>query len=364
MKILTHTIKPKIPEALAPLEEMAHNLWISWNFDAIMLFIRLDFEVWGHSRQNPAKMLGMVSQARFDEAAADDSFLAALREVYAKFQAYRDGQSWYKGSYEDSVAYFSMEYGLDSSLPIYSGGLGILSGDHMKTSSDLGLPLVGVGLLYRQGYFRQYLNADGFQQEEYPENDWYNMPVYRREDASGQPVKITVDMAGEQVVAQVWEVKVGRSSLFLLNTNIEENTPDNRLITATLYGGDKETRIRQEILLGIGGIRALKAIGVNPVVAHMNEGHAAFLGLERVRTAMEGHGLSFAQAAQALWSTNIFTTHTPVPAGNERFGVDLMEKYFKGWASMLGLDWKAFLALGSERPNDDAEPFCMTVLAL
>ena len=154
-----YAIKPKIPEALAPLEEMAHNLWISWNFDAIMLFIRLDFDVWAQSRQNPAKMLGMVSQARFDEAAVDDSFLAALRDVYAKFQAYKDGQSWYKGSYEDSVAYFSMEYGMDSSLPIYSGGLGILSGDHMKTSSDLGLPLVGVGLLYRQGYFRQYLNV-------------------------------------------------------------------------------------------------------------------------------------------------------------------------------------------------------------
>ena len=162
----------------------------------------------------------------------------------------------------------------------------------------------------------------------------------------------------------MWEVKVGRSSLFLLDTNIDENTPANRLITATLYGGDKETRIRQEILLGIGGIRALKAVGVNPVVAHMNEGHAAFLGLERVREAMQSSGLNFQQASQALWSTNIFTTHTPVPAGNERFGVDLMEKYFKGWAATLGLDWKAFLALGRERPHDDAEPFCMTVLAL
>ena len=239
MKILSHTVKPKIPKALAPLEEMAHNLWISWNFDAIMLFIRLDYDVWSLSRQNPAKMLGMVSQERYEEVAVDDSYLAALKDVYDKFQEYKKRQTWYKGGYEDSVAYFSMEYGMDVSLPIYSGGLGILSGDHMKTSSDLGLPLVGVGLLYRQGYFRQYLNADGYQQEEYPENDWYNMPVHRCETDKGEPVRISVEIAGEHIIAQVWEVKVGRSSLFLLDTNIEENLPANRLITATLYGGDK-----------------------------------------------------------------------------------------------------------------------------
>ena len=364
MKILTHTVKPKIPKELAPLEEMAHNLWISWNFDAIMLFIRLDYDVWSESRQNPAKMLGMVSQERYESVAADDSYLAALKEVYEKFQAYKKGQTWYKGTYEDYVAYFSMEYGMDASLPIYSGGLGILSGDHMKTSSDLGLPLVGVGLLYRQGYFRQYLNADGYQQEEYPENDWYNMPVHRCDTAKGEPVKIAVDIGGEQVVAQVWEVQVGRSSLFLLDTNIDENTPANRLITATLYGGDKEVRIRQEVLLGIGGMRALRAVGINPVVTHMNEGHAAFLCFERIRELMAEKGFNFNQALQALWPTNIFTTHTPVPAGNERFGIDLIEKYFKGWAHDLGLDWKTFLGLGRERPSDEAEPFCMTVLAL
>lgn len=364
MKILTHTIKPKIPEVLAPLEEMAHNLWISWNFDAITLFIRLDYEVWAESRQNPAKMLGMVSQERFEAAAADDSFLAALKDVYSRFEAYKNSQPWYKGDYKNSVAYFSMEYGLDPSLPIYSGGLGILSGDHMKTSSDLGLPLVGVGLLYRQGYFRQYLNADGFQQEEYPENDWYNMPVRRCETKDGEPVKIVVEMAGEHIVAKVWVVAVGRASLYLLDTNIEENSPENRTISATLYGGDKETRIRQEILLGIGGIRALRAVGINPAVAHMNEGHAAFLGLERIRELMLEEGLSFAQASQALWGTNIFTTHTPVPAGNERFSIELMHKYFYEWIKQIGLDWSNFLALGRERPQDETENFCMTVLAL
>lgn len=364
MKIISHTVKPKIPESLLPLEEMAHNLWISWNFDAIMLFIRLDYEVWSQTNQNPAKMLGMVSQERFEQMASDDSFLAAMREVYEKFCAYRDGHKWYKGEYKRVVAYFSMEYGMDISLPIYSGGLGVLSGDHMKTSSDMALPLVGVGLLYRQGYFRQYLNADGFQLEEYPENDWYNMPVRQCVDDRGENIKISVEMAGENIIAQLWEVKVGRSQLYLLDTNIEENSPANRLITAALYGGDKETRIRQEILLGIGGYRALKALGINPAVTHMNEGHAAFLGLERIRELMAERGFNFAQALQALWPTNIFTTHTPVPAGNERFSIELMDKYFPGWAKELGLEWKAFLALGRENEDDNTETFCMTVLAL
>lgn len=364
MKIISHTVKPKIPAALAPLEEIAHNLWLSWNFEAISLFIRLDEDVWAQCEQNPAKMLGMVSQERYDEAAKDDSYLAALKAVTDKFERYKRGETWYKGSYEDKVAYFSMEYGLDVSLPVYSGGLGILSGDHMKTSSDMGLPLVGVGLLYRQGYFRQYLNPDGFQQESYPENDWYNMPVHRCLDAKGEPVRIAVDMAGRLISAQIWEVKVGRSSLYLLDTNIDENSPDDRPITATLYGGDSEMRIRQEILLGIGGIRALRALGINPAVTHMNEGHSAFLGLERIREIMADKKFSFDEALEAVWPTNIFTTHTPVPAGNERFGINLMERYFRSWADQLGLDWKRFLSLGREKPDDDNEPFCMTVLAL
>ena len=364
MKIISHTVKPKIPAALAPLEEIAHNLWLSWNFEAIMLFIRLDYDVWSQSRQNPAKMLGQVSQERYDALAQDDSYLAALKEVTEKFERYKRGDTWYKGDYTNTIAYFSMEYGLDVSLPVYSGGLGILSGDHMKTASDMGLPLVGVGLLYRQGYFKQYLNPDGFQQESYPENDWYNMPVHRCLDAKGEPIRIAVDMAGRLVAAQIWEVKVGRSSLYLLDTNIEENGPEERTITAALYGGDMETRIRQEILLGVGGIRALRALGINPAVTHMNEGHSAFLGLERIREVMVEHKFSFAEAMQAVWPTNIFTTHTPVPAGNERFGINLMEKYFRLWAQELGLDWKDFLALGRERPGDDNEPFCMTVLAL
>ncbi|MDR1419949.1 MAG: alpha-glucan family phosphorylase [Treponema sp.] len=364
MNISTYTVKPKLPGVLKPLEEIARNLWLSWNFDAVQLFIRLDYELWLQSQQSPIRVLGMVSQKRLAEAAGDDSYLAALKEVYEHFQRYRKGETWYRGPRKEVVAYFSMEYGMDVSLPIYSGGLGILSGDHMKTASDMGLPLVGVGLLYRQGYFTQRLNADGFQQESYPENDWYNMPVERKVDRSGNPIKISVDLAGSQAIAQIWEAKVGRSSLYLLDTNISENAPDIRNVTAALYGGDKETRIQQEILLGIGGIRALRALGINPAATHMNEGHSAFLGLERIREIMAEKSFTFDEAREAVWPTNIFTTHTPVPAGNERFDLALMEKYFRSWPQILGISWKDFIGLGRVRTNDDHETYCMTVLAL
>ena len=364
MGLLTFTVKPNIPAPLAPLEELSRNLWISWNYPAILLFMRLDQDAWLASRQSPSRMLGLVPQERLDEAAADDSYLAALSAVYGQFKRYLAAERWYKGPTGRAIAYFSMEYGIDVSLPVYSGGLGVLSGDHLKTSSDLGLPLVGVGLLYRQGYFQQYLNADGFQQESYPENDWYNMPVALCRDAKGEPVTVSVDLAGEKASAWVWEVRVGKCPLYLLDTNIEANPASLRQITASLYGGDRENRIRQEILLGIGGIRALDALGITPAVTHMNEGHSAFLGIERIRSLVKGSKLSFAEALQAVWATSVFTTHTPVPAGNERFAPELVEKYFRSTAQELGLSWKDFLALGRERADDDAEEFCLTVLAL
>ncbi|MCL2126904.1 MAG: alpha-glucan family phosphorylase, partial [Treponema sp.] len=364
MNITTYTVKPKLPPSLKPLDEIARNLWLSWNYDAVQLFVRLDYEAWMGSQQSPVRTLGTVSQERLAQAAKDDSYLAALKEVYDRFLRYKKGETWYKGSHRDVVAYFSMEYGMDTSLPIYSGGLGILSGDHMKTSSDMGLPLVGVGLLYRQGYFTQKLNADGYQQESYPENDWYNMPVERKNGKDGKAIKISVDLAGRQAVAQIWEVKVGRSSLYLLDTNIDENAPDIRNVTSSLYGGDNETRMQQEILLGIGGIRALRAMGINPAATHMNEGHSAFLGLERIREIMAEKNFSFYEAKEAVWPTNIFTTHTPVPAGNERFDISLMEKYFRSWPQILGITWKDFLGLGRVNINDDKETYCLTVLAL
>lgn len=364
MEIVKFTVQPNIPEPLKPLEELANNLWLSWNFDAVSLFMRLDFDAWVKARQNPVKTLGYTSQERLEELAKDDSYLAALNIVYDKFKAYTSGETWYKGGRDYAICYFSMEYGLDLSLPIYSGGLGILSGDHMKSSSDLGIPLIGIGLLYRQGYFTQYLNADGYQQESYPENDWYNMPVERCFDKAGNPLSISVPILDHSVQAQIWKVKVGRNSLYLLDTNIDENTPENKLITAALYGGDKERRMKQEILLGIGGLYAVKALGYTPAAFHMNEGHSAFLALERIRELMKDKGLSFREALQVTWPTSIFTTHTPVPAGNERFPNHLMEKYFHGMARDLGLGWNDFLALGRENPANHNEEFCMTVLAL
>ncbi|MDR2481455.1 MAG: alpha-glucan family phosphorylase [Spirochaetaceae bacterium] len=365
MNISTYTVKPKLPASLKPLEEIARNLWLAWNFDAVQLFIRLDYDVWMKSNQSPVKTLGMVSQKRLIEVSKDDSYIAALNNVYARFQRYKKLPAWYKGSHREVVAYFSMEYGMDVSLPIYSGGLGMLSGDHMKTSSDMDLPLVGVGLLYKQGYFIQNINADGFQQEIYPINDWYNMPVELKKGKDGNPLFISVDLAGREAFAQIWEVKVGRASLYLLDTNTDKNKDkDIKEITAALYGGDKETRIRQEILLGIGGIRALRALGINPVATHMNEGHAAFLSLERARELMTEKGFNLTQAHEAIWPTNIFTTHTPVPAGNERFDITLLEKYMHSWTTILGISWQDFLALGRENPANKEETFCMTVLAL
>lgn len=364
MKLTKFVVNPDIPEVLKPLEELAHNLWFSWDFETIQLFIRLDFNAWMESNQSPVRMLGIVPQETLEEASSDDSYLAALQDVYKKFKDYREAETWYDGEYEDFIAYFSMEYGLDVSLPIYSGGLGILSGDHMKTTSDLGLPLVGVGLLYRQGYFVQYLNRDGFQQESYPENDWYKMPVTQCLDKDGNNVKISVTIGGSVVIAQVWETKIGRTSLYLLDTNINENTPENRTITSCLYGGDREHRIKQEMLLGIGGIRALRAIGIRIAVTHMNEGHSAFLILERVRELIESKQLNFAEARELIRTTNIFTTHTPVPAGNERYSLDLMQKYLKPFVGELGVGWGEFLSMGRERPNDPNETFCMTVFAL
>lgn len=365
MKYQEFSVSPQIPKDLKPLEEIAHDLWLSWNHDALNLFIRLDFDAWVKSGQNPVRMLGLVSQERYEALSRDDSYLAALRAVVDRFRRYKSGKdTWYRGSRKNTIAYFSMEYGLDVSLPIYSGGLGILSGDHMKSASDLGLPLVGVGLLYQQGYFQQYLNADGFQQESYPENDWYNMPVRKVTDKDGADVTVTVQFPASLVTACIWEARIGRTSLYLLDANVEQNTPEDRRITASLYGGDRETRIKQEILLGIGGIRALRALGINPAVTHMNEGHSAFLGLERIREYVQHQGMSRHEAMQALWPTNIFTTHTPVPAGNERFGIDMMHKYFHAITDGTGFSWEEFIALGRENPADTQEPFCMTVLAI
>jgi starch phosphorylase len=367
MKIREFHVHPNLPPELLPLQEIAMNLWYSWNWEAVQLFIRLSPDLWEKSYQNPVLMLGSLSQEELEEAARDDSFVANVRRVHQSLIDYLKTPGWFReaqgGEEGCRIAYFSCEFGIDEGLPIYSGGLGVLSGDTLKSASDLGLPLVGVGLLYQKGYFRQILSLDGWQQELYPDNDWYNMPVTIERDSQGKALRIEVDMAGEKVRARIWRVQIGRIPLYLLDTNMEENSPRGREITGTLYGGDREMRIRQEIMLGIGGVRALRALNLATTVFHMNEGHSAFLALERIRVHMEEHGVSFAEAREQVLASNVFTTHTPVPAGNELFTTELMRKYLSKVAEKIGLPWQEFLGMG-QLASAKTPDFGLTVLAL
>ncbi|MFN2219329.1 MAG: alpha-glucan family phosphorylase, partial [Anaerolineae bacterium] len=375
----SHTFRviPALPAKLERLRDLAHNLWWSWNHEAIQLFRRLDRDLWESTGHNPVLILGSIRQERLQIMADDDGFVAYADGVCRVFDRYMAKEStWYDKAFaaasEDKpseagkprIAYFSAEFGLTESLGIYAGGLGILAGDHMKSASDLGLPLVGVGLLYQQGYFRQYLNPDGWQQELYPENDFYNLPLTLERQLSGAPLLIEVHYPGRIVKAQVWRAQVGRVPLYLLDTNIEDNRPDDRDITDQLYGGDDEMRIRQEILLGIGGIRALEALDLRPAVCHMNEGHSAFLALERIRLLMEEHGLTFAEAREAATAGHVFTTHTPVPAGIDWFHPNLVDRYFSHYYPGLGITRHQFLGLGRTNPDDVNGHFCMAILAM
>jgi starch phosphorylase len=334
------------------------------------LMIRLDPDLWEKTNHNPVLMLGMISQERLNSASRDDALLAQLERGYERYKKYLDTAStWFRKTYSqvqpNQIAYFSAEFGITECLQNYSGGLGVLSGDHLKSASDLGLPLIGVGLLYQQGYFRQYLNVDGWQQERNPENDFYTLPLILEHDKAGKPLIVSVDLEGRPVYAQLWRVQVGRIPLYLLDTNIPLNArQEDQDITDQLYGGDRELRIKQEILLGIGGYRALKLLGFQPAVFHMNEGHSAFLSLERCRDLMQAHKLSFAEAREASTAGLAFTTHTPVPAGNDYFTPELMERYFSHYYRDLGLSAKEFHGLGRQDPNNEQEAFCMTVLAL
>ncbi len=367
--IFTYTIAPSLPHALEPLRAMAYNLLWSWDHELMEVFLRLDTDLWEETHHNPVLMLGRVRQERLDALARDESFLAQLARATERLQEYTNGRSgWCQRvpgmPTQPWVAYFSAEFGLTECLPNYSGGLGILSGDCLKSASDLGLPMIGVSLLYQQGYFRQYLNADGWQQERYPDNDFYTLPIQLQRHADGTPLVISVEYPWGRVLAQVWRVNVGRVPVYLLDTNVLANSKADQDITDQLYGGDRETRIQQEIMLGIGGYRALRALGLAPAVYHMNEGHAAFLALERCRQLMLEHRLSFAEAREAASAGLVFTTHTPVAAGNDYFAPDLMDKYFSAYYRSLGLTRQEFLALGRQNPHNDTEDFCMTVLAL
>ena len=362
-------VVPALPAPLEGLRQLAHNLRWAWDHSTIALFRRLDGDLWESTGHNPVRMLGLIDQAQLDAAARDESFLAHLERTVRELDAYlADGSTWYRRTYGKTdgllVAYFSAEFGLTECLSVFAGGLGVLAGDHLKSASDLGVPLVGVGLLYQQGYFRQYLNAAGWQQESYEDNDFQNLPLTLARGADGKPVTIEVAYDGRTVTVQMWRVRVGRVSLFLLDTNLEINRPEDRDITDQLYGGDVEMRLKQEILLGIGGYRALEALGLEPTVYHMNEGHSSFLGLEWVRRLMEKRSLSFGQAREVASAGLIFTTHTPVPAGHDYFSPALLDRYLGRYMGRLGLSRWEFLGLGRQNPHNDSEEFCMTVLAL
>jgi starch phosphorylase len=362
------SIIPKLPPDLAPLWILAYNYWFAWNNDIEDLFRDIDPFLWERSYKNPVWMLNHVSQERYNALSEDGYYKNRLSIQIEALNRYLGVSSPYKfvgvpaGS--PAIAYFSLEFGVSLCLPIYSGGLGILAGDHLKSASDLNVPLAGIGLAYSQGYFRQYMTPDGWQQERYPDYDFEQIPMHPAKTPSGDPAVVRLDIAGRPLAARVWKAEVGRISLYLLDTNIAENPEDFRGITSRLYGGDLEMRMRQEILLGVGGIKALHILGLDPQVIHMNEGHSAFAGLERVRLFMKENNLSFEVAVELAASGSIFTTHTPVPAGNDRFPPPLMQHYFEGYARDMGLAFKVFLGLGREDPRNDAEDFCMTVLAL
>ncbi len=369
MKPKLHTVQvsPILPKALAPLEELARNIAWDWMPEAESLFQRIDPLLWERTGRNPTKLLGEVAQTRLESLAADVGFLAHLHRVQEAISQYRAEPRWFQhahlGDSDVQIAYFSAEFGLTDSLPIYSGGLGVLAGDHLKSASDLGVPLIGVGLLYQEGYFRQYLNADGWQLETYPPNDFYRMPMEQVRHDDGRAVQVSVEFPGRLVYAQLWRVQVGRIPLVLLDTNVSENSEADRKITRALYSGGVELRIQQLMILGIGGFRALVAMGKEPTICHMNEGHAGFLGVERTRHLMEQRGISYELARDIAEDGNVFTTHTPVPAGFDVFGRDLVERYMSDYIRTVGISMDAFMKLGSRRP-DPSEPLNMAIIAI
>ncbi|MFZ2362046.1 MAG: alpha-glucan family phosphorylase [Anaerolineae bacterium] len=369
MKILGRlSIFPRIPEALDRLPELANNLWWSWNTDAQAVFRDIDPDLWERVNHNPVKLLREVKQEKLDAAAADAPAVARYHAVLARFDGYMNpAETWFSRTFPDqtgqTIAYFSAEFGLHEALPIYSGGLGVLSGDHCKTASDLGLPFVAVGFLYPQGYFTQYINAEGWQEARYSKLSFSEVPATPAIGKDGKEVLVRCELPGREVYAKVWKIQVGRIPLYLMDTDVPQNQPGDRELSARLYGGDQNLRISQEFVLGIGGVRAVRALGLEPAVWHMNEGHSAFLGLERARNYVQEQGLSFAEAQEVVRASSVFTTHTPVPAGHDVFNWDLMDRFFSHYWPQLGLEREPFLELA--RHDQVWGPgFSMTVLAL
>ena len=364
------TVNPQLPKRINKLGEIANNLWWSWNSEFLKLFKRIDNDLWENSFKNPVKFLKHVSQERLEAVSKDIMFLKDYDKVVENFEDYmKSKNTWFSNKYpnnkNDLIAYFSAEYGLDETIPIYSGGLGILSGDHLKSASDLGIPLVAVGLLYKNGYFHQKIDGAGHQETEYHDIDLYDLPIHPVKDENGEDMMIYIKFPKRRIYLKVWQINVGRVKLYLLDSDIEKNNPEDRDVTLRLYGGDQEMRIRQEIVLGMGGVNLLtRKLGLDPTVYHMNEGHSAFLTVELIKNIMKEKEVSFEVAKDIVSSKTVFTTHTPVPAGNDIFPLSLVEKYFKEFWPRIGLTREEFLKLGMKPCKELEAGFNMGILAL
>ena len=363
----TFQVHPNIPENLAFLEILSRNMWWCWKKDAIELFRRIDPPLWVESGRNPIAFLAKIPQKRFEQLAEDDGYLAQLNRVRETFQSWVLDPAKHENvlfNPGETIAYFSMEFGLHESLPLFAGGLGILAGDHLKAASNLALPLCGIGLMYRQGYFRQFLNQEGWQQEEYPQTDIFNLPVERMRDAGGTDLTISIQGPDGPIHAVVWKIMVGRIPLYLLDTNIADNTPTARDITSRLYAADDKVRLAQEMLLGIGGMQALAAMEINPKVLHMNEGHSAFASLQRLAQIMVDYEVDLKTAFEIIPRTTVFTTHTPVAAGHDEFAVDLVKPYLKSLEDRLNISMDEILSWGQPEGSNSDSPLSMFILAL
>ncbi len=363
------TVNPQLPKRINKLQEISYNLWWSWNTEFLRLFKIIDIDLWERIEKNPVKFLKLVTQEKLEAVCENEEFLKEYDKVVENFEDYMKSRNkWFDKKYpentNDLIAYFSAEYGLDQILPIYSGGLGILSGDHLKSASDLGIPLVAVGLLYKNGYFHQKINGHGIQETEYHDIDIDMLPITPVTDYEGKDFLIAISLPKKKLYLKAWKIVVGRVELYLLDSDIEENIEEYRDITSTLYGGNQETRIIQEIILGMGGANLLRTLGMKPTVYHMNEGHSAFLTLELIYSIMKEKKVSFNIARDIVSSKTVFTTHTPVPAGNDIFPLDLVEKYFNGFWDKIGITKQEFFELGMKPEETQSSGFNMGILAL
>ena len=362
-------VNPQLPKRINKLQEISYNLWWSWNTEFLRLFKIIDIDLWERIEKNPVKFLKLVTQEKLEAVCKNEEFLSQYDDVVENYENYMKSKSTYfskkyPNNSKDLIAYFSAEYGLDQILPIYSGGLGILSGDHLKSASDLGVPLVAVGLLYKNGYFHQTINGHGIQETEYHSIDIDTLPITPVTDYEGKDFLVAISLPKKKLYLKAWKINVGRVELYLLDSDIEENIEEYRDITSTLYGGDQETRIMQEIVLGMGGANLLRTLGLKPTVYHMNEGHSAFLTLELIYSLMKEKKISFNIARDIVSAKTVFTTHTPVPAGNDIFPLDLVEKYFNGYWDKLGITKQEFFELGMKPEETQSSGFNMGILAL